>query len=129
MIVDTSAIIAIIADEPEADDLTLRIIRAESPEMTVVSYVEAAKVLVARRISLDRLDNLLARLGITIVDVDLIQGREAIRARIAFGKGSGHRANLNFGDTFTYALAKTSGAPLLFVGRDFSQTDLIDARV
>ncbi|OYW28462.1 MAG: hypothetical protein B7Z44_08365 [Caulobacter sp. 12-67-6] len=127
MVIDTSAIIAIIADEPTADDLTVRIARAAVPEMSVVSYVEAATVLLARNISPDRLDTLLIRLGISVVDVDVVQGRAAVRARIAYGKGTGHPAKLNLGDTFTYALAKVRGAPLLFVGDDFAHTDLVSA--
>ena len=127
MVIDTSAILAIIADEPTADDLTVRIARAAVAEMSVVSYVEAATVLLARKISPDRLDTLLVRLGISVVDVDVAQGRAAIRARIAYGKGTGHPAKLNLGDTFTYALAKVRGAPLLFVGEDFSHTDLVSA--
>jgi len=127
MVVDTSAIIAIIADEPTADDLTVRIDRAPVAEMSVVSYVEAATVLLARKISPDSLDTLLVRLGISVVDVDVAQGREAVRARIAYGKGTGHPAKLNLGDTFTYALAKVRGASLLFVGDDFAHTDLVSA--
>jgi ribonuclease VapC len=127
MVIDTSAIIAIIADEPAADDLTVRIARAAVREMSVVSYVEAATVLLTRTISPDRLDTLLIQLGISVVDVDVAQGREAVRSRIAYGKGTGHPAQLNFGDTFTYALTKLRGAPLLFVGDDFGHTDLVSA--
>lgn len=68
-----------------------------------------------------------AIIAITLVPVDEAQGRAAIRARMAYGKGTGHRARLNFGDTFTYALAKVRGAPLLFVGDDFAHTDLAPA--
>jgi ribonuclease VapC len=127
MVIDTSAIIAIIQGEPPARALVDRIARTSVREMSVVSYVEAATVLLKRNISPAGLDSFIARLSVSIVDVDASQGREAIRARIAYGKGSGHPAKLNLGDTFAYALAKTRGAPLLFVGDDFSHTDLIDA--
>lgn len=128
MVIDTSAIIAIIADEPGASALVGRIGEATAREMSMASYVEAATVLWARDIRPEELDDLLGLLDVSLVPVDEAQGREAIRARIAYGKGSGHPAQLNFGDTFAYALAKTRGAPLLFVGDDFSRTDLIDAR-
>lgn len=128
MVIDTSAIIAIIADEPTAPTLVDRIGAATAREMSMASYVEAATVLWARDIPPEELDDLLGMLDVSLVPVDEAQGREAIRARIAYGKGTGHPAQLNFGDTFAYALAKTRGAPLLFVGDDFSHTDLIDAR-
>ncbi|EJL27074.1 hypothetical protein PMI01_03988, partial [Caulobacter sp. AP07] len=116
------------AGEAAAPALVARMGSATIREMSMASYVEAATVLWARGISPEALDGLLEQLGVSLVSVDEVQGREAVRARIAYGKGSGHPAQLNFGDTFTYALAKTRGAPLLFVGEDFSRTDLIDAR-
>ncbi|MEJ2817954.1 type II toxin-antitoxin system VapC family toxin [Caulobacter sp. CCG-8] len=128
MVIDTSAIIAIIAGEPVAPALVGRISEATTRELSVASYVEAATVLWGRDIPPEELDDLLGLLDVTLVPVDEAQGRAAIRARIAYGKGTGHSAQLNFGDTFTYALAKTRGAPLLFVGDDFAHTDLIDAR-
>jgi ribonuclease VapC len=128
MVVDTSVIVAIALRERSAGALLASILAASSRELSIVSYVEAATVLTPRGVTPDRLDTLVKELDLTLVPVDEAQGREAIRARIAYGKGSGHPAQLNFGDTFTYALAKTRGAPLLFVGDDFSRTDLIDAR-
>ena len=128
MVVDTSVIVAIALREPSAAALLASILSAPSRELSIVSYVEAATVLTPRGVTPARLDALVKELDLTLVPVDEAQGREAVRARIAFGKGSGHPAQLNFGDTFTYALAKTRGAPLLFVGEDFSRTDLIDAR-
>ncbi len=127
MIIDTSVIIAIFGDEPGSEQLSAAIQAAAVREMSMASYVEAAAVLWGRAISPTDLDDLLGLLDINLVPVDEAQGREAIRARVIYGKGSSHRANLNFGDTFTYALAKTRGSPLLFVGDDFSHTDLIDA--
>jgi len=128
MIIDSSAIVAIAMKEPLADEFAARINGDLVREMSIVSYVETASVLMTRNYPPDRLDRLLAALGVTFVAVDEAQGVEAVRARMIYGKGSGHPAKLNLGDTFTYALAKTRRAPLLFVGDDFSRTDLIDAR-
>jgi ribonuclease VapC len=128
MIIDSSAIVAIALKEPLADILAARIFAESAREMSIVSYVETASVLMARGYLPDRLDILLAALGVTFVTVDEVQGREAVRARMVYGRGSGHPAKLNLGDIFTYALAKARSAPLLFVGADFSHTDLIDAR-
>lgn len=128
IVIDTSVIVAIALKEPVAPALLVCLMTASPRELSIASYVEAATVLTARGVTHARIDDLLEQLDITLVPVDEAQGREAIRARIAYGKGSGHPARLNFGDTFTYALAKTRGAALLFVGDDFSRTDLIDAR-
>ena len=127
MVIDTSAIIAIILGETAEPRLLARIEAASVRELSMVSYVEAATVLLARNMPLARLEGFMETLAITLVPVDEAQGRAAIRARMAYGKGTGHRAQLNFGDTFTYALAKVRGAPLLFVGEDFSHTDLVSA--
>jgi ribonuclease VapC len=127
MVIDTSAIIAIIRGELTAPRLLAKIEAASVRELSMVSYVEAATVLLARNMPLERLEGFLETLAITLVPVDEAQGRAAVRARIAYGKGTGHRAQLNFGDTFTYALAKVRGTPLLFVGDDFSHTDLVPA--
>jgi ribonuclease VapC len=127
MVIDTSAIIAIIRGELTVPRLLAKIEAASVRELSMVSYVEAATVLLARNMPLERLEGFLETLAITLVPVDEAQGRAAVRARIAYGKGTGHRAQLNFGDTFTYALAKVRGTPLLFVGDDFSHTDLVPA--
>jgi ribonuclease VapC len=127
VIVDTSAIVAIALCEPTAPAMLAAIQGAALVELSVASYVEVATVLTPRGVTPDQIDDLMASLDITIVPIDEAQGRAAIRARIAYGKGTGHRAQLNFGDTFTYALAKVRGASLLFVGEDFSHTDLVSA--
>ena len=128
IVVDTSVIVAIALDEHIATVLLTCLMSTTARELSMASYVEAATVLTPRGVTHARIDDLLGQLDIALIPVDETQGREAIRARIAYGMGSGHPAQLNFGDTFTYALAKTRGAPLLFVGDDFSRTDLIDAR-
>ena len=127
MVVDTSAVVAIILREPAGDRLLDRIVAAPPREISMASYVESASVLGPRGVTHERLDAFLQSLSITLVPVDEAQGRAAIQARVAYGKGTGHSAQLNFGDTFTYALAKVRGAPLLFVGDDFAHTDLVSA--
>ena len=127
MVIDTSAIVAIILKEPSKSQLLARIVAAPSREISMASYIEAASVLGPRGVAAEQLDAFLQSLSITLVPVDEAQGRAAIRARVAYGKGTGHPAQLNFGDTFTYALAKVRGTPLLFVGDDFPHTDLVSA--
>jgi ribonuclease VapC len=94
--------------------------------MSAASYLEAGIVLDERQESVlsNRLDQLLDSLRITIEPVTAHQATLARQAYRDFGKGSGHKASLNFGDCFTYALAKETGEAVLFVGDDFSQTDL-----
>jgi ribonuclease VapC len=74
--------------------------------------------------AIDELDAFLAETGIDLVPVDVAQGRLALSARITHGRGMGHGGTLNFGDAFSYALAKSRGSPLLFVGDDFAATDI-----
>lgn len=120
MILDTSAVIAILRSEPEA---------ADERRISAVSYVEAAVVIDGARdaIASRRFDELLRAASVNIEPVTLEQARLAREAYRDFGKGSGHRAQLNFGDCFSYALAKAAGEPLLFKGRDFSATDVTPA--
>ncbi len=134
IVIDSSAIVAILRGEAQADVLLSRI--ADAPtggrRMSVASYLEIGTVLAGRTLG-DRaraiadLDAFLADAGITLEPVDAPQARLALRARIEHGKGFGAPAGLNFGDCFSYALAKSLNAPLLFVGDDFSQTDLPSA--
>jgi ribonuclease VapC len=97
--------------------------------MSVASYLETGTVLAGRRVSeklqaIDDLDAFLDATRITLSAVDTVQARVALRARISLGRGMGHGGSLNFGDAFSYALAKTLGAPLLFTGDDFTKTDI-----
>lgn len=126
MIVDTSAVLAILLGEPEADAFALKIARAEHPRLSAVSYLEAA-------IRVDRLNNpvasaaldeLLARLGLAIEPVTAEQAYLARAAYRTYGK-SFHPAALNLGDCFVYALSKATGEPLLFKGDDFPATDMV----
>ena len=116
MIVDTSALIAILRDEPEAPVFAEAIGAAEVCKMSAASFLEAAAVIDAGRdpVASRRFDELLATAQITIEPVTEAQARIAREAYRDFGKGSGHPAQLNFGDCLTYALAKETGEPLLF---------------
>jgi ribonuclease VapC len=126
MIVDSSALIAIIADEPEAGAFMQALARAPLKKMSAGTYLECAIVLDGKRdpVLSARLDDLLSGAAITIEPVTEDQARIARQAYRDFGKGSGHRAQLNFGDCFAYALAKDRAEPLLFKGTDFGLTDI-----
>ena len=125
MVLDTSALLAILFDEPERRSFTEAIEAAERRLLSAASLVEASMILESRQGAegVRALDRLLSAAGIDIVPVDAAQAYGAREAFRAYGKGR-HAAGLNFGDCFAYALAKTSGDALLFKGDDFSQTDL-----
>ncbi len=129
MILDTSALFAILADEPERRSFNEAIEAAESRRMSVATFVETSIVLEARygAAGARELDLFLERAAIELVPVDLEQARLARRAWSRFGKGR-HPAALNFGDCFAYALAAALGEPLLFKGDDFAQTDVVPAK-
>jgi len=126
MIIDTSALLAILRDEPEAASLAKAIAADSSRRISAVSYVEAAVVIDASRdpVASRKFDELLREARFVIEPVTESQARIAREAYRDFGKGSGHAARLNFGDCFAYALAKDSAEPLLFKGSDFKRTDL-----
>lgn len=125
MIVDSSALVAVLNDEPRAQEL-VTLMRDRSTAMSAATYVEAAVVVDARRDpALSRqFDALLSKLGIAVVDVTPEMAAVARQAYRDFGRGSGHAARLNFGDCFSYALAVVRDEPLLFVGDDFTHTDV-----
>ncbi len=129
MIVDTSALIAILRAEPEASACAEAIESASIRRLSAASYVEVGAVIdrAGDAIASRRVDELLAVTGIGIEPVTASQARIAREAYRDFGKGSGHPASLNFGDCFSYALAKATGEPLLFKGEDFQQTDIASA--
>jgi len=129
MILDTSAIIAILRDEPDASLYAKAIEEAADRRISAVNYVEAAAVIDASRdpVASRRFDELLDEAEVIIESVDQPQARIARQAYRDFGKASGHPANLNFGDCFAYALAKTKREPLLFKGDDFAHTDVTSA--
>lgn len=129
MILDTSALIAILRDEPEAPACAEAIASATVRRLSAANYVETGAVIdrAGDPVASRRVDELLAVSGIEIETVDRTQAQIAREAYRDFGKGSGHSAQLNFGDCFAYALAKTTGEPLLFKGDDFSHTDVAPA--
>jgi ribonuclease VapC len=129
MILDTSVVIAILRDEPDAKQFAAAIEGAAQRRMSAVNYVEAAAVIDGSRdpIASRRFDELVREAQIILEPVTVRQARLARGAYRDFGKGSGHPARLNFGDCFAYALAKDMSEPLLFKGNDFSQTDVESA--
>ena len=127
MIVDTSAVIAVLKEEPEAGRFLRELTASGGPKrMSAANYLEAAIVVDANRNPLlsRRLDDLVAQTGIAVEPVDREQAEIARAAYRDFGKGSGHPAGLNYRDCFAYALARARREPLLFKGDDFSQTDV-----
>ena len=125
MILDTSALIAILYGEPERADFARLIHDAESCRVSVASFVELSMV-VESQLGPEagrQVDTLFRRTGIAIEPVTVEHGHLARQAFLDYGKGL-HKAGLNFGDCFSYALAKATGEPLLFKGDDFSQTDI-----
>ncbi|MEO8714901.1 MAG: type II toxin-antitoxin system VapC family toxin [Acetobacteraceae bacterium] len=129
IVVDSSAIVAILFGEPSAAALRAALEADPRRVMSVASYLETGTVLAGRRQAerpraIDDLDRFLEEAGITLVPVDVAQARLALRARIQYGRGMGHGGVLNFGDAFSYALARAYDAPLLFVGDDFGTTDV-----
>jgi len=129
MILDTSAVIAILRDEPEASTYAEAIEKATQRRISAVSYVEAAAVIDASRdpVASRRFDELLEESEVIIEAVNESQARIARQAYRDFGKGSGHPASLNFGDCFAYALAEARREPMLFKGDNFSHTDVTPA--
>ena len=129
MIVDSSALIAILRDEPEADLFGEILENAFGGRVSAVSYVEAAMVIDGMRdpVISRRFDDLFREAHLVIAPVTESQARLAREAFRDFGRGSGHPARLNLGDCFAYALARDAGEPLLFKGNDFPQTDITPA--
>ena len=131
MIVDTSALIAVIRNEPEAERFAELISKAERVRLSVVGYVEAGVVLDSadNPVVTRQFERLIDSSGIELEAVTPQQARLARAAYRDFGKGTGHPAALNFGDCFSYALASETAEPLLFKGDDFARTDLKPAAV
>jgi ribonuclease VapC len=127
--VDTSAIVAIVFDEAERTMFRQIIQRAIKALISTVSVLESRLVIHGRRgqRGIVLAEGLLRLPVFEIVPPAAAELEAAYAAFVAYGKGSGHPANLNFGDLFSYALAKVRGLPLLFKGNDFSQTDIQSA--
>ena len=128
MIIDRSAILAILFTESDAAEFAQAISTAASCKISAATFVEVAVVVEAQTKGSGslQLDTLLRRARITIEPVTEEQAHLARQAYTDFGKGR-HPAGLNFGDCFSYALAKASGQALLFKGNDFSKTDIASA--
>ncbi|MGF1456844.1 MAG: type II toxin-antitoxin system VapC family toxin [Alphaproteobacteria bacterium] len=134
IIVDTSALVAILLGEPMAQALSDCLGAADARLISAANVLELGTVLAGRGTLggaspqpahvVAGVDRLLIAAAIDIAPVTADLTREALRARFAYGRGFGTRTGLNFGDCFAYALAKTHKAPLLFVGDDFSHTDV-----
>ena len=129
MIIDTSALIAILRDEPEAAACARAIEAASRRLVSAANFLEAAIVIDGSRdpVASRRFDDLLREAQLVIEPVTESQARIAREAHRDFGRGSGHPARLNFGDCFAYALARLTGEPLLFKGTDFANTDITPA--
>jgi ribonuclease VapC len=125
MVLDTSAVIAILQNEPEADLLITELEKAGVIRISAASLVETGIVMLARYDDLGELevDQFINRLGVTVVPVTEAHAELARSAYRRFGKGR-HPAHLNYGDCFAYALAVSLQESLLFTGDDFSKTDV-----
>lgn len=127
--VDSSALVAIVLNEPEAPIFLSRLKRASHALISTVSVVETRMVIYGRlgHRATVLLDDLLRVPAFEIVSPGPTEMEAAWGAFIAYGKGSGHPAGLNFGDIFAYAVAKVRHLPLLFKGNDFARTDIVSA--
>lgn len=128
MVVDSSAISAILLNEPERPQFLSAIVSAEKALLSAVTLLEC-RIVALRRTGHDwqnELSALFERLPLTVVPFDRDQADLASSAYRAFGRGRSPAA-LNFGDCVSYALAKSTGEPLLYKGKDFAQTDIVSA--
>jgi ribonuclease VapC len=128
VVLDTSALVAVLLGEPERDRFIAALAEAEDPLISAGTLLEASIVLRSKlgEAGLADLDELLATAGVRCVAVDLAQVHAARDAFARFGKGR-DAAGLNYGDCFAYALAKVVQVPLLFKGDDFRRTDVVAA--
>jgi ribonuclease VapC len=129
IVVDTSAVVAIAFAEPEREAFVRAVQEAGKALISTVSVVEARMVVYGRRgpRAVVLVDDLLRLPIFEIVPPGPAEMDAAYSAFVTYGRGSGHPAGLNFGDLFSYALAKVRGVPLLFKGDDFSRTDAAQA--
>jgi ribonuclease VapC len=122
MIIDSSIAVAVCLGEADAENLIMILEDQESIRMSAASVAEAGIVLDSRRPG--AFDAFLHALDVNIIAVDSKQATLARKAYLRYGKGSGHPAQLNFGDALAYAAAVSSSEPLLFKGDDFVHTDV-----
>ena len=125
MILDTSALVAVLYGEPEARDFVERIRAADVCRISVANHVELSMVVESQLgpNGTRQADAFLRRAGVVVEPVTVEQGDLARQAFLDFGKGR-HKAGLNFGDCFAYSLARATGEALLFKGDDFALTDI-----
>lgn len=132
MYVEPSALVAILLEEPDRDQLLAKLVQVERPVMSVVGKVEAALSLGRATgdylAAGDKVAETVSRLGVEIVGIPADLFEDVMRCYTRYGRGTGHRAQLNFGDCFSYAAAKRfADGVILFKGGDFSETDLVPA--
>jgi ribonuclease VapC len=125
IVVDTSALIAIVFDEAQANACS-KILEVETETLISAGTLSEALIVARRRHETEEVERLIVDLGIDIVSVSPASARRIAKAYERWGKGM-HPAGLNFGDCFSYALAAEHSCPLLFVGTDFSKTDIKSA--
>ena len=125
MIVDSSALLAVILNDADEPRFAAAMIDAPTLRMSAANWVEAAIIVDSHRnpTAVVRFDDLIDALHLEIVPVTVVDAYRSRAAHNDYGRGR-HRARLNYGDCFAYALAKRTGEPLLFKGNDFSQTDI-----
>ena len=129
MVLDTSAVVAILLEEPEADEFARLVAEDANVAISVVTFHEASIVMASKKRSIEAVqlvDDFVRRLEIQIISLDTEDSYAARDAYFRFGRGY-HPAKLNFGDCFAYALAKVREEPLLFKGDDFAKTDVVPA--
>jgi ribonuclease VapC len=129
MVVDASALLAILEGEPDAAKYAEALADADATLISAATLIEAGIVMLNRHgpKAVSKLHVLVQESGIEVESVTPLHARIAIDALAKYGKGRQHQAGLNYGDCFVYALAKATGLPLLFKGNDFSHTDLSSA--
>ncbi|RYE54238.1 MAG: type II toxin-antitoxin system VapC family toxin [Rhizobiaceae bacterium] len=132
IVIDSSVVLAIYLKEPDALVLAAAIVDDPDPVISAATLLECSIAIRSRKSSdvgeaEQWLDSLVTELRLQVLAVDEVQSRIARAAPVSYGKGTGHPAQLNFGDCFAYALAKAMDVPLLFKGDDFTKTDIRSA--
>lgn len=126
MVLDSSALISILLQEPEREHFLIKIARASVCCVSAATVVETAIVILSRKsqLGVDEFSNFLQAFDVDVVPFDREQATIANQAYAKYGKGQNHPAHLNLGDCYSYALAKHLNQPLLFKGNDFIYTDI-----
>lgn len=127
MIVETSALVALLRNEETLESIRAALLAPGEKRLSAASYVELCTVMGRDPRGRALIDETLNFYGIQVAPFDEEQARIAAQAYRYFGRGSGHPAGLNLGDVYGYALARTRNEPLLFVGDDFAHTDIVPA--